>query len=76
MPLYEYTCCKCKNLFEALIRKKEDEADLSCPKCGAKKVAKEFSAPAIKGGGSSGSSGGHSSSSCGSCSSGSCSTCH
>lgn len=42
MPIYEYTCMKCGHAFEALARHKNDLAK-ECPKCGAKKVKKQFS---------------------------------
>lgn len=43
MPLYEYTCRKCKRDFELLIR--SDEA-AQCPECGSRKLEKLLSVPA------------------------------
>ena len=69
MPLYEYQCKKCSTVYEALIRRSEDEAAECCPECGSKRKAKMFSvfgmAGVEKGGGGS----------CGSCSGGSCGSC-
>ncbi len=38
MPLYEYECSKCGARFELLRRMHDDDRDLRCPKCDAKKV--------------------------------------
>jgi putative FmdB family regulatory protein len=43
MPIYEYTCVKCGNPFEHLVRRR-DEAAPHCPKCGAARPRKELSA--------------------------------
>ncbi|MFH0911337.1 MAG: zinc ribbon domain-containing protein [Planctomycetota bacterium] len=40
MPLYEYTCPACQIRFEALVRGGEAPA---CPRCGSKRIEKEFS---------------------------------
>lgn len=34
MPIYEYQCTSCGAVFQRLIFKTEEEADLKCPKCG------------------------------------------
>jgi len=46
MPLYEYRCAKCDYRFEVLFLR---QADLpkKCPKCGASKPVKQFSAFAV-----------------------------
>jgi putative FmdB family regulatory protein len=49
MPLYEYICKNCDHQFEVLQRMGEGASDLSCPKCGEKKVEKQFSTFAAAG---------------------------
>ncbi len=34
MPLYEYRCPKCGELFEKLVRASEADRSVCCPKCG------------------------------------------
>jgi putative FmdB family regulatory protein len=41
MPVYEYQCAKCREKFEAYV--KRDDEKVPCPKCRAKKVKKLFS---------------------------------
>jgi putative FmdB family regulatory protein len=43
MPIYEYTCSKCKDNFEHLARSLDDHPG-KCPACGSRKVSKQFSA--------------------------------
>ncbi|MGA2780502.1 MAG: zinc ribbon domain-containing protein [Smithella sp.] len=62
MPIYEFRCKKCKNIFESLIFSSVEEKKLSCPKCGTKKPQKVMS---VFAGGKS---------NCSSCSSTSCSS--
>lgn len=60
MPIYEYAC-ECGRIFETLIVRKNDEADVTCPACGAKRVTRVMSRPAASpgsGGGRSGAGGG------------------
>jgi putative FmdB family regulatory protein len=40
MPVYEYVCMKCEAHFEELVR---GDQEVSCPDCGATKVAKQLS---------------------------------
>jgi putative FmdB family regulatory protein len=47
MPLYEYVCMKCEHHFEELVR--YADADPSCPRCGAAKVARQLSVFAAHG---------------------------
>ena len=51
MPIYEYSCKKCGHQFEVLIRSDSDYPG-KCPKCGAPKPAKMFSAFAVASGSS------------------------
>jgi putative FmdB family regulatory protein len=43
MPLYEYTCDKCHDAFELLVRGSETPA---CPKCGSQRLERLLSIPA------------------------------
>jgi len=43
MPLYEYKCQDCGQLFEILQRASEDNSSLQCPSCGSSKLRREFS---------------------------------
>lgn len=43
MPIYEYKCGKCGNLFEHLAKNPSEPAP-KCPKCGAEKPNKQLSA--------------------------------
>ena len=45
MPIYEYRCESCKHEFEALVRSSDVPA---CEKCGATKLERLLSLPAIK----------------------------
>jgi putative FmdB family regulatory protein len=47
MPLYEFKCGSCGRSFEDLVRRAEDEAEVACPSCGARKVTRLLSAPAL-----------------------------
>jgi putative FmdB family regulatory protein len=49
MPIYEYRCKKCGELFEALRPVGDSGKRLSCPKCGARGVEKQYSAFAVTG---------------------------
>jgi len=42
MPIYEYMCRKCNRAFEHLVRSKTESLP-PCPKCGGKKIEKQFS---------------------------------
>ncbi|MBA4387006.1 MAG: hypothetical protein C0404_03430 [Verrucomicrobia bacterium] len=46
MPIYEYDCSECEHHFDVLIRSKADHPKV-CPKCGAGKPTKAFSAFAV-----------------------------
>jgi len=43
MPLYEYTCSKCRKDFELLVRGSQVP---QCPECGNKKLTRQMSVPA------------------------------
>jgi len=44
MPIYEYECTKCHDLFSVFQRINANEKDTKCPKCGSKNVKKKISA--------------------------------
>lgn len=33
MPIYEFRCVECGNIFEVLFRKPDEEVNIECPKC-------------------------------------------
>lgn len=72
MPLYEYQCRDCRQVYEALIRHAGDEEGETCPACGSRRKERQFSvfgmAGVEKGGGGGG--GG-----CGTCTSHNCGSC-
>jgi putative FmdB family regulatory protein len=70
MPIYEYQCGKCDNLFEKLVLK-EDES-IECPRCHSGGVKKMMSVCGFSVGGRFKSS---SDSSCTECTATSCSSC-
>ena len=71
MPIYEFTCPKCKAEFEDLVRGPKDK--VACPECGSKRVTRKMSVFGFKSGAKyAASSGG---SGCAGCSSNNCSTC-
>ncbi len=43
MPIYEFKCSNCENVFEELIMSVGKESEVACPKCGSKDVAKLIS---------------------------------
>ena len=49
MPIYEYKCSQCGNVFDAFQRVGDDGAELNCPDCGTKGPEKLFSAFASSG---------------------------
>ena len=46
MPIYEYRCGSCDELFEALVYA---STKVKCPECGSAKIEKQFSAFAVGG---------------------------
>jgi putative FmdB family regulatory protein len=66
MPLYEYTCKSCTARFEVLQRMGAGGKGVSCPSCGSREVAKQFSTFASAGSGDAMPCGAPSASSCGS----------
>ena len=35
MPIYEFECVTCKNIFECFMKVREGQEGLACPACGA-----------------------------------------
>lgn len=50
MPLYEFRCQQCNNLFESLLTSSSSDAlaEVRCPKCGSGNVKKTISAASIR----------------------------
>ncbi len=72
MPIYEYSCSKCDDVFETLVFGKEE---VVCPKCGGQ-VNRIMSACSFKSAAGDFKTSGTGSSGCSSCSATSCATCH
>ncbi|MBU0609722.1 MAG: zinc ribbon domain-containing protein [Armatimonadetes bacterium] len=72
MPVYEYQCKRCSNVFEKLVSRDQRDTPGPCPECHCARSQRMMSVFAghTSGGGSIGGN------SCSSCTSGSCSTCH
>jgi putative FmdB family regulatory protein len=74
MPVYEYKCGRCGEVFEKLIRNPSQIKNVTCSRCGSREINKLVSSFACSGT-DRGESGDLSASSCSSCSLPSCSTC-
>jgi len=48
MPIFEYTCQKCKKTFEKLVLSRNQPTPI-CPECGSKKAERQFSTFATAG---------------------------
>ena len=46
MPIHEYACEPCDEVFEALILNRGDEERVACPACGSVEVTRLISRPA------------------------------
>jgi putative FmdB family regulatory protein len=46
MPIYEYACKPCGEVFEELVIRSSDEGAIACPKCGSATVSRVMSRPA------------------------------
>jgi putative FmdB family regulatory protein len=44
MPIYEFRCAQCGEIFEKLFMTSDESAELSCPKCSAYTIEKVVSA--------------------------------
>jgi len=43
MPIYEFKCKKCGNIFETLFYSLQEKRQVACPACGAKKTERVMS---------------------------------
>ena len=43
MPIYEYRCEECDEVFELLVRSLSQQAEPACPQCGSHKVKRVIS---------------------------------
>lgn len=50
MPLYEYRCVQCGQVFEKLVRSPLVEQELACPCCGASEIKRLVSLCGVSGG--------------------------
>jgi putative FmdB family regulatory protein len=67
MPMYDYRCKNCGEVFEELVfSSNTSDEEIKCPKCGQNKSERLLSAPMISTGGSSNNRSTSSSSGCGS----------
>jgi len=42
MPIYEYDCLKCENVFDELVSN-SDKSPVACPSCKSRRVKRRFS---------------------------------
>jgi putative FmdB family regulatory protein len=47
VPIYEYTCRKCEQKFEKLVRSMNSTDPISCPGCGSRQTARQLSVFAV-----------------------------
>lgn len=73
MPIFEFKCSKCEDLFEMLVMKKDEDVEMQCPKCGSEEFERVISSTNYVFGGGSGAKTGVASQSR-KCSGGSCTT--
>jgi putative FmdB family regulatory protein len=52
MPIYEFRCLGCGNVFELLKLKKDDESGLTCPKCKSAEIERVLSSVSVLSSGS------------------------
>jgi putative FmdB family regulatory protein len=43
MPVYEFRCLKCDEVFEILVIKNQDEVEMKCPHCGSGELERVLS---------------------------------
>lgn len=43
MPIYEFECARCKQIFEQFLFSRNDAEDVKCPRCGGEGVKKPSS---------------------------------
>ena len=47
MPIYEFRCTECGQVFEELVMRSSDQQDLACPRCAAREVERVLSACSV-----------------------------
>jgi len=47
VPVYEYTCQKCRTAFERLVKSISADAAVRCPKCGSTRTSRSLSVFAV-----------------------------
>jgi putative FmdB family regulatory protein len=52
MPIFEFKCSKCEDLFEMLVMKKDEDVEMQCPKCGSEEFERVISSTNYAFGGS------------------------
>jgi putative FmdB family regulatory protein len=72
MPIYEYFCPDCRNVFDALRPMAQADEPLPCPQCGGQKASRKISVFYAR---SEGRSVAGTASACSGCSATTCSTC-
>ncbi len=55
MPIYEFRCMKCQDIFELLIMNNDEMVEMKCPKCEGDEFEKVMSTASISVGGVAGS---------------------
>ena len=74
MPIYEFKCMECEEVFEVLCVNSDDTVTMECKKCQSPNIERIMSSTNFAMGSSSGGPGGSMSSQTRNCSSGSCTT--
>ncbi len=76
MPIYEFVCKPCDEVFEVLFRSAGERKKVICPRCGGDDVSKKLSLFGTRTAGEDGASRGSAGSGgCGSCTASSCAGC-
>lgn len=74
MPIYEFRCTNCSELFELLVIKADDQTEMCCPKCKSEEFERVMSTTNFTMSGGGGSSAKKPSAQTRTCSGGSCTT--
>lgn len=74
MPIYEFRCIKCNEVFEFLMKPGEESVEAVCPKCGSEDFERIMSCTNFAMGGTSGGVASTPSATVRNCSSGNCTT--
>ena len=74
MPIYEFRCLECNEVFELLFMSSEDTREMVCPHCGAEDLERVMSAASFSMAPSSGGGGPRTTASTRTCSTGTCGT--